>query len=156
MTGLPENSKYQADDNNNNFVIHVKHRTAPAIGSRAIREKISYVYVDQNDVEHTIHDDYITDAADRVVFIQHGTLDLVTDTYTWQHDWTSTTGKFVRITSPEIQGYVVQPGMEAVPAQEVAIDGENGDKISVVNDQLGGKIAQTNTEIGRASCRERV
>lgn len=146
MTGLPENSKYQADDNNNNFVIHVKHRTAPAIGSRAIREKISYVYVDQNDVEHTIHDDYITDAADRVVFIQHGTLDLVTDTYTWQHDWTSTTGKFVRITSPEIQGYVVQPGMEAVPAQEVAIDGENGDKISVVNDQLGGKIAQTNTD----------
>ncbi len=146
MSGLPENSKYQADDNNNNFVIHVKHRTAPAIGSRAIREKISYVYVDQNGVEHTIHDDYITDAADRVVFIQHGTLDLVTDTYTWQHDWTSTTGKFVRITSPEIQGYVVQPGMEAVPAQEVAIDGENGDKISVVNDQLGGKIAQTNTD----------
>lgn len=146
MTGLPENSKYQADDNNNNFVIHVKHRTASAIGSRAIREKISYVYVDQNGVEHTIHDDYITDAADRVVFIQHGTLDLVTDTYTWQHDWTSTTGKFVRITSPEIQGYVVQPGMEAVPAQEVAIDGENGDKISVVNDQLGGKIAQTNTD----------
>lgn len=146
MTGLPENSKYQADDNNNNFVIHVKHRTAPAIGSRAIREKISYVCVDQNGVEHTIHDDYITDAADRVVFIQHGTLDLVTDTYTWQHDWTSTTGKFVRITSPEIQGCVVQPGMEAVPAQEVAIDGENGDKISVVNDQLGGKIAQTNTD----------
>lgn len=146
MSGLPENSKYQADDNNNNFVIHVKHRTAPAIGSRAIREKISYVYVDQNGVEHTIHDDYITDTADRVVFIQHGTLDLVTDTYTWQHDWTSTTGKFVRITSPEIQGYVVQPGMEAVPAQEVAIDGENGDKISVVNDQLGGKIAQTNTD----------
>ena len=146
MSGLPENSKYQADDNNNNFVIHVKHRTAPAIGSRAIREKISYVYVDQNGVEHTIHDDYITDAADRVVFIQHGTLDLVTDTYTWQHDWTSTTGKFVKITSPEIQGYVVRPGMEAVPAQEVAIDGENGDKISVVNDQLGGKIAQTNTD----------
>ena len=146
MTGLPENSKYQADDNNNNFVIHVKHRTAPATGSRAIREKISYVYVDQNGVEHTINDDYITDAADRVVFIQHGTLDLVTDTYTWQHDWTSTTGKFAKITSPEIPGYVVQPGMEEVPAQEVAIDGENGDKISVVNDQLGGKIAQTNTD----------
>ncbi|WP_270254158.1 mucin-binding protein, partial [Lactobacillus johnsonii] len=146
MSGLPGNSTYQADDNNNNFVIHVKHKTAPATGYRDIREKISYVYVDKNGVEHTIHSDYITDAANRVVFIQNGTLDLVTDTYTWQHDWTSTTGKFVRITSPEIHGYVVQPGMEAVPAQEVAIDGENGDKISVVNDQLGGKIAQTNTD----------
>src|SRR5699024_11628667 len=131
--------------NTYNFVIHVKHKTAPATGYRDIREKISYVYVDKNDVEHIIHSVYITDAANRVVFIQNGTLDLVTDTYTWQHDWTSTTGTFVRITSPEIHGYVVQPGMEAVPAQEVAIDGENGDKISVVNDQLGGKIAQTNT-----------
>ena len=146
MSGLPENSKYQADDNNNNFVIHVTHKTAPATGSRDIREKISYVYVDKNGVEHTIHDDYITDAANRVVFIQHGTLDLVTDTYTWQHDWTSKTGNFVRIASPEIQGYVVRSGMEAVPAQEVAIDGEDGDKISVVNNQLGGKIAQTNID----------
>ena len=146
MSGLPENSKYQADDNNNNFVIHVTHKTAPATGSRDIREKISYVYVDKNGVEHTIHDDYITDAANRVVFIQHGTLDLVTDTYTWKHDWTPTIGKFGIIPSPEIQGYVVRSGMEVVPDQEVAIDGEDGDKISVVNDQLGGKIAQTNTD----------
>ena len=146
MSGLPENSKYQADDNNNNFIIHVTHKTAPATGSRDIREKISYVYVDKNGVEHTIHDDYITDAANRVVFIQHGTLDLVTDTYTWKHDWTPTIGKFGIIPSPEIQGYVVRSGMEVVPDQEVAIDGEDGDKISVVNDQLGGKIAQTNTD----------
>ena len=146
MWGLPENSKYKADDNNNNFVIHVTHKTAPATGSRDIREKISYVYVDKNGVEHTIHDDYITDAANRVVFIQHGTLDLVTDTYTWKHDWTSTIGEFGIIPSPEIQGYVVRSGMEAVPDQKVAIDGEDGDKISVVNDQLGGKIAQTNTD----------
>lgn len=145
---MPADSKYQADDSKNNFVVHVSHMKVLATSSRDIREQVSYVFVDKNGVEHTIAPEYYTNSNDRIVFVQHGIFDLVTDTYTWNHEWnlTSTTNKFKEIASPEVQGYVIKPGMETIPVQEVKIDEENGNKIIVVNDQLNGQIAQANTD----------
>src|SRR5699024_4781734 len=80
-------TKYQADDTNNEFIIYLSHKKIIVGGGEAVREKISYFYVDSEGNKHPIADDYITDVGSRVVFTQTGMLDLVTGEYTWNHDW---------------------------------------------------------------------
>ncbi len=133
-------TKYQADDANNKFVIHLSHKKTVVGGGLSVREKISYIYVDSNNDKHSIADDYITDVGSRVAFTQTGTLDLVTGKYTWKHDWKIENNKFDTVASPNIQGYVIRQGMEEVPAQTVSIS-ENG-AITVNDDKLGGKISK--------------
>ncbi|URI13016.1 mucin-binding protein [Ligilactobacillus salivarius] len=133
-------TKYQADDANNKFVIHLSHKKTVVGGGLSVREKISYIYVDNNNDKHSIADDYITDVGSRVTFTQTGTLDLVTGKYVWNHDWKVENNKFDTVSSPEIQGYVIRQGMEEIPAQVVSIS-ENG-AITVNDDKLGGKISK--------------
>ncbi|MCQ4117501.1 YSIRK-type signal peptide-containing protein, partial [Ligilactobacillus sp. MP3] len=133
-------TKYQADDANNKFVIHLSHKKIVVGGGLSVREKISYIYVDSNNDKHSIADDYITDVGSRVTFTQTGTLDLVTGKYVWNHDWKVENNKFDTVSSPEIQGYVIRQGMEEIPAQVVSIS-ENG-AITVNDDKLGGKISK--------------
>ena len=140
--GLPT---YQAADANNRFILHVTHKTAPATGSREVREKISYLFVDKRKVEYSIAPDYVTPADARVVFIEHGTLDLVTGIYTWQHDWSAENTQFNKVKSPKVAGYVVQAPLATVPAQTVALD-EATERPVMVNDAWHGSLAQTNAD----------
>ena len=144
-TGLPSASTYQAADANNRFIFHVTHKTAPATGSREVREKISYLFVDKRGVEYSIAPDYVTPADARVVFIEHGTLDLVTGIYTWQHDWSAALKQFNAVQSPEVTGYVVKAQLATVPAQTVALD-EATERPVMVNDAWHGSLAQTNAD----------
>ena len=144
-TGLPSASKYQATDTNNHFILHVTHKTAPATGSREVREKISYLFVDKRGVEYSIAPDYMTPADARVVFIEHGTLDLVTGIYTWQHDWSAALKQFNAVQSPEVTGYVVKAQLATVPAQTVALD-EATERPVMVNDAWHGSLSQTNAD----------
>ena len=137
-------TKYQADDTNNEFTIELTHKKIIAGGGEAVREKISYFYVDSEGNKHPIADDYITDVGSRVVFTQTGMLDLVTGEYTWNHDWKIENNKFDTVASPSIQGYVIRQGMEEVPAQTVAIS-EDG-TITIKDDKLGGKISRVSSD----------
>ncbi|WP_410504680.1 MucBP domain-containing protein [Ligilactobacillus salivarius] len=137
-------TKYQADDANNKFVIHLSHKKTVVGGGLSVREKISYIYVDSNNDKHSIADDYITDVGSRVAFTQTGMLDLVTGKYTWNHDWKIENNKFDTVASPNIQGYVIRQGMEEVPAQMVAIS-EDG-TITIKDDKLGGKISRVSSD----------
>ncbi|MGZ7884760.1 mucin-binding protein [Limosilactobacillus ingluviei] len=140
--GLPT---YQATDTNNHFILHVTHKTAPATGSREVREKISYLFVDKRGVEYSIAPDYVTPADARVVFIEHGTLDLVTGIYTWQHDWSAALKQFNAVQSPEVTGYVVQAQRATLPSQTVALD-KATERPVMVNDAWHGSLAQTNAD----------
>ena len=137
-------TKYQADDANNKFVIHLSHKETVVGGGLSVREKISYIYVDSNNDKHSIADDYITDVGSRVAFTQTGTLDLVTGKYTWKHDWKIENNKFDTVASPNIRGYVIRQGMEEVPAQTVSIS-EDG-TITIKDDKLGGKISRVSSD----------
>ena len=137
-------TKYQADDTNNKFTIELIHKKIIVGGGEAVREKISYFYVDSEGNKHPIADDYITDVGSRVVFTQTGMLDLVTGEYTWNHDWKIENNKFDTVASPSIQGYVIRQGMEEVPAQTVAIS-EDG-TITIKDDKLGGKISRVSSD----------
>ncbi|MDM8273724.1 YSIRK-type signal peptide-containing protein, partial [Ligilactobacillus salivarius] len=137
-------TKYQADDTNNEFIIYLSHKKIIVGGGVAVREKISYFYVDSEGNKHPIADDYITDVGSRVVFTQTGMLDLVTGEYTWNHDWKIENNKFDTVASPNIQGYVIRQGMEEVPAQTVAIS-EDG-TITIKDDKLGGKISRVSSD----------
>ncbi|PHY97292.1 hypothetical protein CR166_07835 [Ligilactobacillus salivarius] len=137
-------TKYQADDTNNEFIIHLSHKKIIAGGGESVREKISYFYVDSEGNKHPIADDYITDVGSRVAFTQTGTLDLVTGKYTWNHDWKIENNKFDTVASPNIQGYVIRQGMEEVPAQTVSIS-EDG-TITIKDDKLGGKISRVSSD----------
>ena len=137
-------TKYQADDTNNKFTIELIHKKIIAGGGVAVREKISYFYIDDEGNKHPIADDYITDVGSRVAFTQTGMLDLVTGKYTWNHDWKIENNKFDTVASPNIQGYVIRQGMEEVPAQTVAIS-EDG-TITIKDDKLGGKISRVSSD----------
>ena len=137
-------TKYQADDTNNKFTIELIHKKIIVGGGEAVREKISYFYVDSEGNKHPIADNYITDVGSRVVFTQTGMLDLVTGEYTWNHDWKIENNKFDTVASPNIQGYVIRQGMEEVPAQTVAIS-EDG-TITIKDDKLGGKISRVSSD----------
>ncbi|MDV9166627.1 mucin-binding protein, partial [Ligilactobacillus salivarius] len=137
-------TKYQADDTNNEFIIYLSHKKIIVGGGVAVREKISYFYVDSEGNKHPIADDYITDVGSRVVFTQTGMLDLVTGEYTWNHDWKIENNKFDTVASPNIQGYVIRQGMEEVPAQTVSIS-EDG-TITIKDDKLGGKISRVSSD----------
>ena len=137
-------TKYQADDANNKFVIHLSHKKTVVGGGLSVREKISYIYVDSNNDKHSIADDYITDVGSRVTFTQTGTLDLVTGKYVWNHDWKIENNKFDTVASPNIRGYVIRQGMEEVPAQTVSIS-EDG-TITIKDDKLGGKISRVSSD----------
>ncbi|WP_459446070.1 mucin-binding protein [Ligilactobacillus salivarius] len=137
-------TKYQADDTNNEFTIELIHKKIIAGGGVAVREKISYFYIDDEGNKHPIADDYITDVGSRVAFTQTGMLDLVTGKYTWNHDWKIENNKFDTVASPNIQGYVIRQGMEEVPAQTVAIS-EDG-TITIKDDKLGGKISRVSSD----------
>lgn len=136
--------KYQADDTNNEFIIYLSHKKIIVGGGVAVREKISYFYIDDEGNKHPIADDYITDVGSRVVFTQTGMLDLVTGKYTWNHDWKIENNKFDTVASPNIQGYVIRQGMEEVPAQTVSIS-EDG-IITIKDDKLGGKISRVSSD----------
>ena len=140
--GLPT---YQAADANNRFILHVTHKTAPATGSREVREKISYLFVDKRKVEYSIAPDYVTPADARVVFIEHGTLDLVTGIYTWQHDWSAENTQFNKVDSPKVAGYVVQAQRATLPSQTVALD-KATERPVMVNDAWHGSLSQTNAD----------
>ena len=137
-------TKYQADDTNNEFTIELIHKKIIVGGGVAVREKISYFYIDDEGNKHPIADDYITDVGSRVAFTQTGMLDLVTGKYTWNHDWKIENNKFDTVASPNIQGYVIRQGMEEVPAQTVAIS-EDG-TITIKDDKLGGKISRVSSD----------
>ena len=137
-------TKYQADDTNNEFTIELIHKKIIAGGGVAVREKISYFYIDDEGNKHPIADDYITDVGSRVAFTQTGMLDLVTGKYTWNYDWKIENNKFDTVASPNIQGYVIRQGMEEVPAQTVAIS-EDG-TITIKDDKLGGKISRVSSD----------
>ncbi len=137
-------TKYQADDTNNEFIIYLSHKKIIVGGGVAVREKISYFYIDDEGNKHPIADDYITDVGSRVAFTQTGMLDLVTGKYTWNHDWKIENNKFDTVASPNIQGYVIRQGMEEVPAQTVAIS-EDG-TITIKDDKLGGKISRVSSD----------
>lgn len=137
-------TKYQADDTNNEFIIYLSHKKIIVGGGVAVREKISYFYIDDEGNKHPIADDYITDVGSRVAFTQTGMLDLVTGKYTWNHDWKIENNKFDTVASPNIQGYVIRQGMEEVPAQTVAIS-EDG-TITIKDDKLGGKISRVSND----------
>ncbi|MDE1525520.1 mucin-binding protein [Ligilactobacillus salivarius] len=137
-------TKYQADDTNNEFTIELIHKKIIVGGGVAVREKISYFYIDDKGNKHPIADDYITDVGSRVAFTQTGMLDLVTGKYTWNHDWKIENNKFDTVASPNIQGYVIRQGMEEVPAQTVAIS-EDG-TITIKDDKLGGKISRVSSD----------
>ena len=137
-------TKYQADDTNNEFTIELIHKKIIVGGGVAVREKISYFYIDDEGNKHPIADDYITDVGIRVAFTQTGMLDLVTGKYTWNHDWKIENNKFDTVASPNIQGYVIRQGMEEVPAQTVAIS-EDG-TITIKDDKLGGKISRVSSD----------
>ena len=137
-------TKYQADDTNNEFIIYLSHKKIIVGGGVAVREKISYFYIDDEGNKHLIADDYITDVGSRVAFTQTGMLDLVTGKYTWNHDWKIENNKFDTVASPNIRGYVIRQGMEEVPAQTVAIS-EDG-TITIKDDKLGGKISRVSSD----------
>ncbi len=137
-------TKYQADDTNNEFIIYLSHKKIIVGGGVAVREKTSYFYIDDEGNKHPIADDYTTDVGSRVAFIQTGMLDLVTGEYTWNHDWKIENNKFDTVASPNIQGYVIRQGMEEVPAQTVAIS-EDG-TITIKDDKLGGKISRVSND----------
>ena len=110
-----DGQKYDADNNQNIFDVHLKHGTLDVIRSKDVTETIHYVY----DNNSKAHDDYVATKK----FENHGVKDLVTGNTTWDAKWTPENDQFAQVNSPEIPGYTADK--TSVPAQTVNADSKN-------------------------------
>ena len=92
-TGQPT---YQADNKQNNFVVHLKHQTEPTKESKTITETVHYVYTNGTKAAN--------DYQARIKFERAGTKDLVTNQTIWDN-WTPNNSQFAGVNSPLITGY---------------------------------------------------
>ena len=110
-----DGQKYDADNNQNIFNVHLKHGTLDVIRSKDVIETIHYVY----DNNSKAHDDYVATKK----FENHGVKDLVTGNTTWDAKWTPENDQFAQVNSPEIPGYTADK--TSIPAQTVNADSKS-------------------------------
>ncbi|QLL77442.1 YSIRK-type signal peptide-containing protein [Ligilactobacillus saerimneri] len=108
---------YHSDNNQNEYRIYLKHKTATTYRTKEVNEVIHYVYANENQTPAA--DDYV---AEPLTFVQDGTTDLVTEVTTWNSKWTRT-HDFATVTSPEVQGYT--PNQVEVGSVTVSLDAAN-------------------------------
>ncbi|MHC5522584.1 mucin-binding protein [Ligilactobacillus saerimneri] len=101
---------YQSDDQQNQFVLHFKHKQVTAHRTKTITEVIHYVFADATHSQAA--DDYQTEPG--LTVIQDGVTDLVTKTTIWNSAWHQKV-TLAAVDSPEIQGYTAdQPEVAPV------------------------------------------
>ena len=110
-----DGQKYDADNNQNIFDVHLKHGTLDVIRSKDVTETIHYIY----DNNSKAHDDYVATKK----FENHGVKDLVTGNTTWDAKWTPENDQFAQVNSPEIPGYTADK--TSIPTQTVNADSKN-------------------------------
>ena len=103
---------YQVDDKQNQFVVHLKHKTQATSRTKTVTQKITY---------------HLPDGTTKVVprtltFTQGGTTDLVTGATTWDANWTQT-DHFTGLTSPNYPGYT--PSQAEAGASTVTVNDAN-------------------------------
>lgn len=94
------NNKYQADNSNNVFYVHLKHGTHAIKESTSPKQTIHYVYADGLARQGQAADDNIQ----TLRFERNGYNDEVTGTDHW-NAWTPTNSNYNAVDSPVIQGY---------------------------------------------------
>lgn len=118
--------KYDADNDNNIFAVHLKHGTMDTSRSKSVSETIHYVYSDGSKA----HDDSVVTKT----FTNHGIKDLVTGETKWDEQWTPANDQFAQVDSPVIPGYT--PDKANIPAQSVNADSNNLEfKVTYTQDQ---------------------
>lgn len=118
--------KYDADNDNNIFAVHLKHGTMDTSRSKSVSETIHYVYSDGSKA----HDDSVVTKT----FTNHGIKDLVTGETKWDEQWTPANDQFAQVDSPVIPGYT--PDKANIPAQSVNADSNNLEfKVTYTKDQ---------------------
>ena len=110
-----DGQKYDADNNQNIFDVHLKHGTLDVTRTKDVTETIHYIY----DNNSQAHDDYVATKK----FENHGVKDLVTGNTTWDAKWTPENDQFAQVNSPEIPGYTADK--TSIPAQTVNADSKS-------------------------------
>ena len=89
-----DNNKYQADDNNNVFYVHLKHKIENVTRNDTVTRTIHYLYDNGNTAQ--------PDKTQTVSFNETGTKDDVTGKTTWDNDNAQTVDS---VNTPSIVGY---------------------------------------------------
>ena len=108
-----DNNKYQADNSNNVFYVHLKHDTKKVSQEHSASFTVHYIYKDGKQAK--------PDHEQTLSFTENGTQDLVTQKITWTP---ATSQKFDDVTTPVITGYT--PDQAKVAGQTANF--ETGDR----------------------------
>ena len=121
-----DNNKYQADDNNNVFYVHLKHGTKKVSRNDDVTMTVHYVMDDGSQAPN--------DNKQTVSFTENGIQDLVTQKITWTP---ANSQKFDDVATPVITGYT--PDQDKVIGQTANFETDNR-KVTVTyspNVQIG-------------------
>lgn len=103
------NNKYQADNSNNVFEVHLKHGTKKVSQEHSASFTVHYIYKDGKQAK--------PDHEQTLSFTENGIQDLVTQKITWTP---ATSQKFDDVTTPKITGYT--PDQDKVAGQTADFD----------------------------------
>ena len=105
--------KYQADDSNNVFEVHLTHQTKDVSRTKTVTRTINYVDAQTGNKLRPSDQQTLT-------FTEHGTMDLVTGKTTWV---TAPVQHFAKVAVPDIDGYTHQ--MQTVDSQTADFDSDD-------------------------------
>ena len=120
--------KYQADDNDNVFEVHLTHQHQAVSEPDTVTETVKYQYADGTQAAK--------DSAQSAEFTRTGDKDLVTGTIAWMPS--TETHQFDAVDSPAIDGFT--PDVQSVPAATVKFGDRDITKVATytANDQNAG------------------
>ena len=120
--------KYQADDSNNVFEVHLTHQHQAVSESDTVTETVKYQYADGTQAAK--------DSTQSAEFTRTGDKDLVTGTIVWMPS--TETHQFDAVDSPAIDGFT--PDVQSVPAATVKFGDRDITKVATytANDQNAG------------------
>ena len=120
--------KYQADDSNNVFEVHLTHQHQAVSEPDTVTETVKYQYADGTQAAK--------DSTQSAEFTRTGDKDLVTGTIVWMPS--TETHQFDAVDSPAIDGFT--PDVQSVPAATVKFGDRDITKVATyaANDQNAG------------------
>lgn len=120
--------KYQADDSNNVFEVHLTHQHQAVSEPDTVTETVKYQYADGTQAAK--------DSTQSVEFTRTGDKDLVTGTIVWMPS--TETHQFDAVDSPAIDGFT--PDAQSVPSATVKFGDKDITKVVIytANDQTAG------------------